>query len=55
MYKQPQRLPWSRFDTRVSLANLLSDIQVAKAQNVTVTDDSLTVDLIDGHTISVPL
>lgn len=27
----------------------------AKAQNVTVTDDTLAVDLSDGRTISVPL
>jgi hypothetical protein len=27
----------------------------AKAQNVTITDDTLAVDLIDGRTISVPL
>jgi hypothetical protein len=27
----------------------------AKAQNVSVTDDTLAVDLIDGRTISVPL
>ena len=27
----------------------------AKAQSVTVTDDTLTVDLVDGRTISVPL
>lgn len=31
------------------------EIQVAKAQNVTVTDEALTVDLTDGRTISVPL
>ena len=27
----------------------------AKAQNITVTDDTLAVDLADGRTISVPL
>jgi hypothetical protein len=27
----------------------------AKAQNITVTDDTLSVDLTDGRTISVPL
>ena len=27
----------------------------AKAQNISVTDDTLTVDLSDGRTISVPL
>ncbi|KAA0227162.1 DUF2442 domain-containing protein [candidate division KSB1 bacterium] len=31
------------------------DIQELKAQNVMVTEDSLTVDLTDGRTISVPL
>ena len=29
--------------------------QTARAQNVTVSDDALTVDLADGRTISVPL
>jgi hypothetical protein len=33
----------------------LTDIQVARAHAVSVTDDSLTVDLIDGRTLSVPL
>jgi len=27
----------------------------AQAQHVTVTDDTLTVDLVDGRTVSVPL
>jgi hypothetical protein len=27
----------------------------ARAQNVTITDDTLSVDLIDGRTIAVPL
>ena len=31
------------------------DIQVPDAQDVTTTDDDLTVDLSDGRTISVPL
>ena len=31
------------------------DTQVAKAQQVVITEDSLTVDLMDGRTISVPL
>jgi hypothetical protein len=31
------------------------EFQVAKAQKVTVTNESLTVDLSDGRTISVPL
>ena len=37
------------------MSTLLTEIQVAKAQQVTVTDDSLTVDLTDGRTISAPL
>jgi len=31
------------------------EIQTPKAQNIIVTDDTLTVDLADGRTISVPL
>jgi hypothetical protein len=31
------------------------ETQPAKAQQVLVTEDSLTVDLVDGRTISVPL
>jgi hypothetical protein len=31
------------------------EIQAARAQNVSVTDDTLIVDLVDGRTISVPL
>ena len=37
------------------MSTLLTEIQVAKAQQVTVTDDSLTVDLTDGRTITAPL
>lgn len=37
------------------MSTSLTEIQVAKAQNVTVTDDSLTVDLTDGRTITAPL
>jgi hypothetical protein len=33
---------------------LTIDIQIPKAQNVIITEDTLTVDLIDGRTISVP-
>ncbi len=33
----------------------MTEIQVARAQRVAVTDDSLTVDLTDGRTISTPL
>jgi hypothetical protein len=32
-----------------------TEIQVAKVQQVAVTEDTLTVDLVDGRTISVPL
>jgi hypothetical protein len=32
-----------------------SEINVSPAQHVVVTDDSLTIDLADGRTISVPL
>ena len=34
---------------------LAVEIQEASAQKVTVSDDSLTVDLVDGRTIIVPL
>jgi hypothetical protein len=30
-------------------------IAKAKAQNVSVTEDTLTIDLVDGRTVSVPL
>ena len=33
----------------------LIEVQAVKAQNVTVTEDTLAVDLSDGRTISVPL
>jgi hypothetical protein len=33
----------------------MTEIQVAKAQQVAVTEDTITVDLVDGRTISVPL
>ena len=32
-----------------------TEIQVARAQQVAVAEDTLTVDLVDGRTISVPL
>jgi hypothetical protein len=32
-----------------------SEIQAARAKHVSVTDDALTVDLVDGRTITVPL
>ena len=31
------------------------EVKAARAQNVSVTDDTLIVDLVDGRTISVPL
>jgi len=37
------------------MSTLLIDLKFAKAQNVVVTQEALTVDLIDGRTISVPL
>jgi hypothetical protein len=32
-----------------------SGLRVAEAQQVSVTDDTLVVDLVDGRTVSVPL
>ena len=32
-----------------------SELRTALAQHVTVTDDALVVDLVDGRTVSVPL
>lgn len=37
------------------MSSSASDIQEARAQAVTVTDDALSVDLADGRTIVVPL
>jgi len=34
---------------------LIAEIQRARAQNVLLTEDSLTVDFLDGRTITVPL
>ncbi|PZD75469.1 hypothetical protein C1752_00158 [Acaryochloris thomasi RCC1774] len=34
---------------------ILETLDIPEAQQVTITDDSLTVDLADGRTISVPL
>lgn len=34
---------------------LAIELRMASVQNVTVTEDSLTVDLSDGRTLSVPL
>ena len=33
----------------------LTEIQVGQGENVTVTEDTLTLDLADGRTISLPL
>jgi hypothetical protein len=37
------------------MSSLAIEMRTAVVQNVTVTDDTLMVDLIDGRTISVPL
>ena len=37
------------------MTSLAIEIQEANAQRVTVSEDSLTVDLVDGRTIIVPL
>src|SRR6266852_4870801 len=37
------------------MSSLAFEIRQARASHVTVTDDTLTVDLADGRTISVPL
>ncbi len=37
------------------MSSLVIEIQEASAQNVAVSEDSLTVDLVDGRTIIVPL
>lgn len=34
---------------------LVTEIKIARAQQVNITEDSLTVDLDDGRTVSVPL
>ena len=31
------------------------ELEIPNAENITVTDDTLTVDLSDGRTISVPI
>jgi len=35
--------------------SLAIEVQEASAQNVTISEDSLTVDLVDGRTVIVPL
>jgi len=37
------------------MSTLLTDIRVVRAQHVAVTEEALTVDLVDGRTISAPL
>jgi Protein of unknown function (DUF2442) len=37
------------------MSTLPSEVRVALAQRVIVTDDALVVDLVDGRTVSVPL
>jgi len=37
------------------MGSLDNEIRLTLAQDVVVTDDSLTVDLVDGRTVSVPL
>jgi hypothetical protein len=37
------------------MTTLAIELRMVSAQNVTVTEDSLTVDLSDGRTVSVPL
>jgi len=34
---------------------LANETQLARAQNVSISDDSLTVDMVDGRSLSVPL
>ncbi|MBI3738712.1 MAG: DUF2442 domain-containing protein [Chloroflexi bacterium] len=37
------------------MTTLTTELRMASAQNVNVTDDALIVDLSDGRTVSVPL
>jgi len=37
------------------MTTLVIDTQIIKAQDVSVTEDTLSVDLMDGRTVSVPL
>jgi hypothetical protein len=37
------------------MSTLRTEMKAAKAQNVTVTADSIIVDLIDGRTVSAPI
>jgi len=40
---------------RIGMHSSGADVQEARAQQVTVSEDGLTVDLVDGRTIIVPL
>jgi Protein of unknown function (DUF2442) len=37
------------------MSSSVTDLRNAQAQDVTVSDESLTVDLVDGRSVSVPL
>jgi hypothetical protein len=37
------------------MSSSVTDLRKAQAQDVTVSDESLTVDLVDGRSVSVPL
>ena len=37
------------------MSTSLTEIETARAKNASVTEDSLTVELVDGRTLSVPL
>ncbi len=37
------------------MSTLVTEIQVAKGEDVQVSEDTLTLDLVDGRTISIPL
>ena len=37
------------------MATLVADLEVVRASEVTITVDTLTVDLTDGRVVSVPL
>ncbi|MGH9324879.1 MAG: DUF2442 domain-containing protein [Vicinamibacteria bacterium] len=37
------------------MSSLVTDLRNARAQDVIVSDESLTVDLVDGRSVSVPL
>ena len=39
----------------MSTSPLQSDLAEARAQRVSVTEDTLTVELVDGRTVSVPI